>query len=104
MRRWAAWSFATTVVVVVAVSGCTTSSPGVASTSAPPPGSVATSHGSAPLPSVTYTRGLPPNRTPNTAFEAYAVWADRGRMDVVTFGSSPCPKAPTGETVAPEIG
>jgi hypothetical protein len=53
---------------------------------------------------VTYTRGLPPNRTPNTAFEAYAVWADRGRMDVVTFGSSPCPKAPTGETVAPEIG
>lgn len=41
-------------------------------------------------------RGLPPNATGSSAFEAFAVWAEAGRMYVVTFGSSSCPKVPTG--------
>jgi hypothetical protein len=89
MRGRAAWSPTTTFVVVIALSGCSTSSgPDVASTTEPPPAS------SAPkaLPSVTYTKGLPPNATSNTTFEAYAAWADPGRMYLVTFGRSTCPR------------
>jgi hypothetical protein len=39
---------------------------------------------------------LPPNATGSSAFEAFTVWAEAGRMYVVTFGSSSCPKVPTG--------
>ena len=101
MRRPAPALCATPVIVAVALSGCTTSSSSGVPTvpAAPAPGSAQTSQASAPLPSVTHTAGLPPHATPNAAFEAYALWADPGRMYVVTFGSSTCPKVPTGATV-----
>jgi hypothetical protein len=99
MRRRVAWSFATIIAVAFALCGCSTSSsPNVPSTTtAPIPSSAPASPALAatPFPSVTIIRGLPPNATGSSAFEAFAVWAEAGRLYVVTFGSS-CPKVPTG--------
>jgi len=100
MRRRVAWSFATIIAVAFALCGCSTSSsPNVPSTTtAPIPSSAPASPALAatPFPSVTIIRGLPPNATRSSAFEGHAVWAEAGRMYVVTFGSSSCPKVPTG--------
>ena len=85
-------------VVVAMLSGCATSSaPGAASSAAVT--TAASTSGSAPTSSVSYTKGLPPGAAPNTTFDAYAVWAEPGRLYVVTFGSSSCPKLPATVTV-----
>ena len=93
MRLWAA---GTALVAVGALAGCGTSSSPGASPSSAPPGSATAS-----TPNVTATKGLPPTVTPTDTMGTSLVgWEGPGRLYVVTYGSSTCPRVPVSVTAA----
>lgn len=77
------------LVLAAALSGC---------------GSAPSPSGAGPSPSaptVSHTRGLPPDVTStDSPGESVVGWAGPGRMYVVTYGSSSCPRLPNAVTAA----
>jgi hypothetical protein len=84
------------ILLAMALAGCgTSSSPGTSPSSAPAGSATAST------PSVTATKGLPPSVTPTDTTGASLVgWQGAGRLYVVTYGSSTCPRVPTNVSVA----
>jgi len=87
---------AAVLLAVGALGACGTSSSPGASPSSAPLGSATAS-----TPNVTATKGLPPTVTPTDTTGASLVgWQSAGRLYVVTYGSSTCPRVPVDVAVA----
>jgi hypothetical protein len=98
--RYAAGPLLLAGALTACLTACgTTPAPGTApstATSTAPAGSA-----TATTPNVTPTKGLPPTVTPTDTTGASLVgWAGAGRLYVVTYGSSTCPRVPVSLSVA----
>jgi hypothetical protein len=85
------------LVLAGTLSACgSTAAPGGVAPSTAPAGSARAS-----TPNVTPTKGLPPSVTPTDTMGASLVgWESAGRLYVVTYGSSTCPRVPVSMSVA----